>query len=81
MNGAVIKKGAKIEKGIVAENAPVEGAWEYNVAKHNFYWTYEKYGKKYATYGYKGMEIYRFTVAKIKDNINNWIKEYFGKVV
>lgn len=80
-NGFSLALAFEFGVGIVGENAPVEGAWEYNVAKHNFYWTYEKYGKKYATYGYKGMEIYRFTVAKIKDNINDWIKEYFGKVV
>ena len=67
--------------GIVGENAPVEGAWKYNVNNYLFAWTYEKNGIKYDTYGYQGMEIYRYTVERIKENLGNWLKEYVEKEV
>lgn len=62
--------------GIVGENAPVEGAWKYNVNNWNFAWYYQKDGQLYSTYGYAGFEIYRFTAERIKQNLSSWIVEY-----
>lgn len=62
--------------GIVGQNAPVEGAWEYNVNNWNFAWYYQKEGQLFSTYGYAGFEIYRFTAEKIKQDLSKWIVEY-----
>jgi len=62
--------------GIVGENSPKKGAWEYNMKKHNFAWYYTKYGQKYSTYGYEGFEIYRYTAEEITKKLKDWIMEY-----
>lgn len=38
-------------------------------------------GKAIITRGYQGMEIYRFTAERIKENLSNWLKEYVEKEV
>jgi len=78
-NGFSIALAFEFGVGIVGQNAPVEGAWQYNVNNYNFYWTFKKNGQVYSTYGYQGMEIYRFTVVKINNNMKKWINEYFSK--
>lgn len=80
-NGFSIALAFEFGVGIVGQNAPVDGAWQYNVNNYNFYWFFKKNGQVYHTYGYQGMEIYRFTVEKIKSNLNNWLKEYLDKEV
>jgi len=67
--------------GIVGENNPVQGAWDYNVNDYMFGWTFEdKNGNAVSTYGYQGMEIYRYTKIEIEKNISKWLKEYYGKL-
>lgn len=77
-NGFNIAMAFEYGIGIVGENANTNpNAWEYNVNNHNFYWTYEKYGEVFATYGYAGFEIYRFTAIEIQKLLPSWVKEYF----
>ena len=33
----------------------------------------------YATYGYAGFEIYRFSAIEIQKNLKKWVNEYFRK--
>lgn len=67
--------------GIVGENSAKVGAWEYNVNKWNFAWTYEKNGVKYSTYGYEGFEIYRKSANYIEEHLQEWTYEYYEKEV
>lgn len=75
--------------GIVGEGTYDKGTskftpWEYNVNKYNFGWKYptENGENGYdTTYGYQGFEIYRTIVDEVNRNLNNWVKEYYGKVV
>lgn len=67
--------------GIVGENAPVEGAWEYNINNYNFAWKYKKDGVVYSTYGYQGMEIYRYAKEEIIKQLPKWVKEYYERGV
>ena len=67
--------------GIVGEGTYEKGSstftpWEYNVNNYNFGWKYRKNGTTYSTYGYQGFEIYRNVVDIVKNNLNEWIKEY-----
>lgn len=76
-NGFSIALAFEYGIGIIGENDPKLNAWEYNVNKHNFAWYFSKYGEKFATYGYSGFEIYRFTAEEVERNLNKWVNEYF----
>ena len=65
--------------GIVGENAPVAGAWDYNINNYNFAWKYKKDGIVYSTYGYQGMEIFRYAKEEIIKQLPIWIKEYYER--
>jgi len=68
--------------GIVGDGTYTEDkftAWEYNKNKYNFGWYYKKDNQSFHTYGYQGFEIYRNTVIKIEENLNDWVKEYLKK--
>lgn len=75
-NGFSIALAFEYGVGIVGENSPKQGAWEYNMKNHNFAWYYTKYGELLSTYGYEGFEIYRYTAEEIKKNLSKWVKEY-----
>lgn len=67
--------------GIVGEGNPVQGAWEYNINKYNFGWTYRnKNGEKIHTWGHGGAEIYRYTKIELERNVTKWIMEYYKNV-
>ena len=67
--------------GIVGQNNPVTGAWEYNVNNYGpLGWFYKtQSGKSERTQGYKGAEVYRFTAESIKQNLEKWVKEYLNR--
>ena len=79
--------------GIIGQNNPREGAWQYNVKGHTDGWWYpsnwddpnpikwvDKDGNIRAfTRGMQGYEIYRYTQEEIKKQLTNWIKEYKKK--
>lgn len=72
--------------GIVGQNSPAELAskfnYKYNVNKYNFGWNYiDLNGVKQHTYGYPGMEIYRYTQIEIEKNIRQWIKDYMKEAL
>lgn len=79
-NGFSIALAFEYGVGIVGENNAKQGAWEYNVNKHNFAWKYKKDGQIYSTYGYEGMEIYRKTATLINGSMKSWIFEYLERV-
>lgn len=64
--------------GLVGEENPVQGAWEYNKNHYGEYgWYYKPLdGEATQTRGYAGFEVYRFTAEEIKKNLKNWVKEY-----
>lgn len=71
--------------GIIGETNPAEWAdkygYQYNVNKYNFGWNYiDLNGDNQHTYGYSGMEIYRYTQIEIEKNIRSWINEYMMEV-
>lgn len=64
--------------GIVGQENPVEGAWEYNVNNYEKGWYYKTMsGEVLFTQGYKGMQIYHYTKIEVENNLSNWVKEYF----
>lgn len=64
--------------GIVGQENPVEGAWEYNVNNYEKGWYYKTMnGEVLFTDGYKGMQIYRYTKIEVENNMPRWVKEYF----
>lgn len=71
--------------GIIGENTPNnDNAWAYNIQGYNFGWILPRsvtgeFGIE--TAGYMGFEIYRYTAEEVKNNLNGWVKEYFGKEV
>jgi len=78
-NGFSIALAFEYGIGIVGENNPKPNAWEYNVNKWNFAWYYSKNGELFATYGYEGFEIYRFTAEEVKKQLSSWVNEYFER--
>lgn len=64
--------------GLVGQENPVQGAWEYNVNNYGEAgWFYKSVnGEVLRTRGFKGFEIYRYTAEHIKNNYENWIREY-----
>ena len=67
--------------GLVGQDNPVQGAWEYNVNEYGEYgWYYKSFnGDAVRTRGYQGFEIYRFTAEEIKVMLPKWINDYFRK--
>lgn len=78
-NGFSIALAFEYGVGIVGQNNPVAGAWEYNLKDYNFGWYYQKYNESYHTYGYSGFEIYRYTAVEIEKLLPSWVKEYMQK--
>ncbi len=78
-NGFSVALAFEYGVGIVGQNNPVAGAWEYNLKDYNFGWYYQNYGEVFHTYGYSGFEIYRYTAAEIEDKLPKWVKEYMKK--
>lgn len=66
--------------GIVGQENPKEGAWQYNVNNHEFGWTYYKDGTFHFTRGFEGFEIYRKTKLEIENNLLLWVREYKRKM-
>lgn len=65
--------------GIVGQENPVEGAWEYNVNNYEKGWYYKTMeGEVLFTQGYKGMQIYRYTRIEVENNLPKWVDEYFN---
>ena len=71
--------------GILGENTSSnDNAWAYNLQGYNFGWYLPQSvtGESgVQTAGYMGFEIYRFTAEEVKQNLNSWVKEYYGKEV
>lgn len=65
--------------GLVGQEHPKVGAWQYNVNQHEKGWTYYQDGTFHFTRGMQGYEIYRFTLEEIKKNLNDWVMDYKGK--
>lgn len=66
--------------GIVGENNPVKGAWDYNIHEYEKGWYYKSYtGQVLFTMGYKGMEIYRHIANECTSRMKEWVNEYFSK--
>ena len=64
--------------GIVGEQHPKKGAWEYNINEHDHSWYYTKYGNTYKTRGYEGAEVYRYTAIEVTKRLKQWVKDYFN---
>lgn len=62
--------------GIVGQENPKQGAWEYNINNHENGWYYFKNGSFHFTKGMEGQEIYRFTLEEIRKNLKDWVREY-----
>lgn len=71
--------------GILGENTPNnENAWAYNLQGYNFGWILPKSVTGQSgieTAGYMGFEIYRTTAERVKQELQNWFKEYYRKEV
>lgn len=77
-NGFSIALAFEYGVGIVGQENPVEGAWEYNVNNYENGWYYKSVsGEVFPTKGYKGMQIYRYTKIEVENNLPKWVKEYF----
>lgn len=66
--------------GIVGQQNPVNGAWEYNVNQHEKGWYYYKNGEFKFTRGFEGYMIYRFTKLEVENNLLRWVNEYTKEV-
>lgn len=64
--------------GIVGQQRPKKGAWEYNVKNHTTAWWYSIYGVSHQTEGYEGAEIYRHTAIEVEKRLEDWVKTYFS---
>lgn len=62
--------------GIVGQENPKLGAWDYNINNHEKGWIYFKDGSFHFTRGMEGQEIYRYTLEEIKRELPNWIRNY-----
>lgn len=65
--------------GLVGQENPKVGAWQYNVNQHEKGWNYFQDGQFYFTRGMQGYEIYRYTLEEIKKNLKKWVQEYEPK--
>lgn len=64
--------------GIVGQQHPKKGAWEYNIKNHTTDWWYSIYGVSHQTEGYEGAEIYRYTAIEVQKRLKSWVNEYFS---
>ena len=67
--------------GIVGQNNPVNGAWEYNINNYGpLGWYYKTVDGDYQrTQGYRGAEVYRYTATNINNKLKDWVEEYINK--
>lgn len=65
--------------GIVGQENPKEGAWEYNVNQHDKGWIYFKNEAFHFTRGLQGFEIYRESKRIIQESLYDWVTTYYGK--
>jgi len=67
--------------GIVGQDNPVNGAWDYNINNYGKGGWYYKTpsGDVLQTEGYKGAEVYRFAAEEIQNNLGKWTMEYFDR--
>ena len=78
-NGFSIALAFEYGVGLVGQDNPVEGAWEYNVNNYEDGWYYKSAsGEVFKTKGYKGMQIYRYTRIEVENNLPKWVNEYFN---
>lgn len=79
-NGFSIAMAFEYGVGIVGENANDNpNAWAYNIHNYQFGWVFKKGEEFFATYGYAGFEIYRFSAIEIQKQLPIWVKNYFSK--
>jgi len=69
--------------GIIGQNNPVNGAWDYNINNYDENGWYYKTpsGEVIQTQGYQGAEVYRYTAIEVKESLNDWVTEYYKKEV
>ena len=69
--------------GIIGQNNPVNGAWDYNINNYDENGWYYKTpsGEVIQTQGYQGAEVYRYTAIEIKENLKDWVNDYYRKEV
>lgn len=69
--------------GIIGQNNPVNGAWDYNINNYDENGWYYKTpsGVIIQTQGYQGAEVYRYTAIEVKESLNDWVTEYYEKEV
>ncbi len=69
--------------GIIGQNNPVNGAWDYNINNYGEEGWYYKTpsGESIRTQGYQGAEVYRFTAIEVKSKLKDWVNEYYRKEV
>jgi hypothetical protein len=80
-NGFSIALAFEYGVGIVGQENPVEGAWEYNVNNYQDGWYYKDVnGVVLFTQGYKGMQIYKYTKIEVEKNLPKWVNEYCKQV-
>lgn len=65
--------------GIVGQEHPKKGAWEYNINEHETAWWYSKYGTSFKTRGYEGLEIYRYTAIEVEKQLKTWVDIWFDQ--
>lgn len=80
-NGFSIALAFEYGTGLVGQENPVQGAWEYNVNNYGEYgWYYKPVeGESIQTRGYQGFEIYRYTAEEIKSMLPKWVNDYLRK--
>lgn len=69
--------------GIIGQNNPVNGAWDYNINNYGEEGWYYKTpsGESIRTQGYQGAEVYRYTAIEVQSKLSDWVEEYFRKEV
>lgn len=67
--------------GIIGQNNPVNGAWDYNINNYGESGWYYKTpsGISERTKGYQGAEVYRYTAIEVEKQLKNWVNEYCEK--
>lgn len=78
-NGFNIALAFEYGVGIVGQENPKKGAWQYNINNHEKPWWYSKYGVSHKTSGYEGAEVYRYTAIEVEKNLKKWVNEYFAE--
>lgn len=79
-NGFSIALAFEYGVGIVGQNKPKQGAWDYNINNYGEEGWYYKTpsGESIRTQGYEGAEVYRYTAIEISKRLKDWVNSYYN---